>query len=160
MDSTLLAYLVGLAGITITPLAGFGVNLLLKRANEATQKAELAKLGMKGDTLEIGLKNAKIAIYATQQAFRNKPDATNDEKKEFGEGMLKALNKDAKINMGDDTVEALIQAGVWEKNNPVVTPVVPVIPPAPGTTVTTTTTTPSVSPFVAPPFDKSLPPKG
>jgi hypothetical protein len=167
MDATLLAYLVGLAGITITPLAGFGVNLLLKKANEsvkkadeAKQKAELAKMGIQGSVLDIGIKNSKIAIFATQQAFKNKPDAINEEKKEFGMGMFRQLNDEAKINMSEETMSALIDGGVWQKNNPV-----PIVQAAPeitsGTTVTNSTSTfTPATPVVNPTFDKTLLPKG
>jgi hypothetical protein len=137
MDATLIAYLVGLATITITPLAGFGTKLLLKKIEETSQKAELTKLGLKGDSLAVGQKNAKIAILATQQAFRNKSTTTNEEKKYFGMDMLRQLNIEAGINMAEETMSALIEAGVWEKNNPipaepVAQPIVsPVVTPSP-----------------------------
>lgn len=149
MDSQIITFLITLAGISILPLVGFGTNLLIKKANESIQRgeeakkrAELVKLGIQGGSLETGQKNAKIAIFATQQAFKNKLDTSKEEKKEFGMEMLKNLNVEAGIDLPEEIMSLLIEAGIWAKDNP---PVIPeILSPVAGTTVTTTTTTPSL----------------
>lgn len=151
MDSQIIAFLIGLAGVSILPLVTFGTKLLINKAEEAVQKAKLAKLGMKGDSLALGEKNAGIAILATNQVFKNKPTASNDEKKIFGMDMLRGLNEEVGIEMSESTMSALIEAGVWVNNNPVAgTSSSTSVTTA--TTETTTTSTPTL--------DQSLPPEG
>jgi len=152
MDPQFVTLLVGLAGVSIVPLAGYGTKLLMKKADEAVAKSDLAKLGVQKSSMEICQKNVHTAIFATQQHFKKIPDATNEEKKAYGMELLATLNEEAERPCQKATMSALIDEGVVGQEQPGRGS-----PPAPILNVNLSST-PDAS--LSPTLDVSLPPMG